>query len=616
MITSLTIRGLGPHADTTIDLDPHTPTAVRGASESGKSTLVHALSWLLWGTDAHGSPLAVEAIHDDATACEVAATTVRGTVLSRRMTRTRKISRQTTPPGGDPLTLSSEDRWSASLGQAGDAELGRAILTPDAWLTMAQGPGGGRPLRDLLERVLPGPTADEVMARHEVPEALRTEKAAAAHRRDARKAADQADGALASLREQLDAAQASDDLADLTDDDATEAARQKITAYEQAVAAHREAAEAHREWQRAQQAHEAGQAQLADWRRRRDALAEPDRERPTDEDDRASRDALTDAAERVVALQATAGQARVDAALERDAQSAERDAERAQAALDSLPERAACAGESGCVLAARGDAERQRLQDQHSDAVTRLSEARAALQADTERRAREISDAEAALLAAREAADDAQAARQAIQALAEAWRTYEAAAAALGDEPDVPDAPGPEPEVGDAPSDPTDARRALRDAEARRAAARAAVQRVEELQSRVDEAEARATRCRGAAEQADRHLQAVRSAPGEALGAKLAGLDLTDTGVALAVPEDGGAIEMTIDGRPWTLASHGRRIAASAGVRHALRVAARMPWMPIAVDDAQAWSGPLDIPAPCLLLTTTDGPLVVTSEAP
>ena len=46
-----------------------------------------------------------------------------------------------------------------------------------------------------------------------------------------------------------------------------------------------------------------------------------------------------------------------------------------------------------------------------------------------------------------------------------------------------------------------------------------------------------------------------------------------------------------IDGRGYTRASTGRRVRAGLALRIALRTLGKATWLPLFVDDAQAWSG-------------------------
>ena len=110
------------------------------------------------------------------------------------------------------------------------------------------------------------------------------------------------------------------------------------------------------------------------------------------------------------------------------------------------------------------------------------------------------------------------------------------------------------------------------------------------------------------AQRAEVVLDLVRSAPGRALAAKL---DTLTTWLGpVSVVTTGEAIEVLIDGRPWALASTGRRIVADAHFRDALRHAAGMEWLPLTIDEAQSVGGqPVHAPAPAWLIVTTDGPL-------
>jgi hypothetical protein len=135
----------------------------------------------------------------------------------------------------------------------------------------------------------------------------------------------------------------------------------------------------------------------------------------------------------------------------------------------------------------------------------------------------------------------------------------------------------------------------------------------------VDTAEAEAARVA-------QLVVAVRGAPAElvrrgrvALDEALAG---SGVGVVLAEPgESGDEVRVTIDGRPWWIASTGRQVAADAALRAAIRslAAARYPGgpigydeVPVVIDRAQDWSGEWpSIAAPWWRLETRAGALVV-----
>jgi len=105
-------------------------------------------------------------------------------------------------------------------------------------------------------------------------------------------------------------------------------------------------------------------------------------------------------------------------------------------------------------------------------------------------------------------------------------------------------------------------------------------------------------------------LELVRSAPGRVLAGKLA--QLGDMGpVTITATDD--EIAVLVDGRPWRVASTGRRIAADAILRAALRRAVGLDALPIVVDEAQSVGG-IDWPdlgACWRMTTTTSGVLTV-----
>ena len=178
MIRQLRIANLGPHADTTIDLDPAGPNELAKPSAWGKSTLTDAILFVLDGRDRSSDVVGAEHITTGADFCEVEIVLAAGATLGRRKTRGGSVSRWKVSANGERLTYSSDATFREALKALGDGELMRAIVDPSYLFGLATGTGGGRPLRDLIERILPGPTADSVLAEQLRKGEPRTEKEA------------------------------------------------------------------------------------------------------------------------------------------------------------------------------------------------------------------------------------------------------------------------------------------------------------------------------------------------------------------------------------------------------------------------------------------------------
>jgi hypothetical protein len=169
---------------------------------------------------------------------------------------------------GVPELGGTEAQFRESLAPAyRDGEAARLVMFPLGWVPLLEGAGAGRPLRTVLDRMLPGPTASDLLA--DLPRvAPRDERAAAALvttlRGDAKTARGRAQGLRSAVPmtpppagptdEQVAAARATLD--------ATAAARDDLAAWLVEDAEHR-----------------AGLAAVADWQRRRDAIVAPQCER-------------------------------------------------------------------------------------------------------------------------------------------------------------------------------------------------------------------------------------------------------------------------------------------------------------------------------------------------
>lgn len=114
-------------------------------------------------------------------------------------------------------------------------------------------------------------------------------------------------------------------------------------------------------------------------------------------------------------------------------------------------------------------------------------------------------------------------------------------------------------------------------------------------------------------------LSAVRRAPGACLADSAAALG--DLGpVAMSFPdtaEGGRYVDVTIDGNAWEEASTGERYLAGLYVQLGLRRAAKLPALPVFMDEAQSvngGAGPWPTDPGIVYLLTTDAPEIVVSE--
>lgn len=565
MFTSIRIEGLGPHEDATLDLDPAGLTEIVGPSEAGKSTVIDALSLALWGTTGFGKPVPAEAIRDGAKGCTVTLTSRSGTTLQVRRTRKGATTRE---KSGE--SYSSAAAWAKALGPLGK-DAARIAAVPRAWLDLAAGPGGGRPLRDLIAG-LSGEGSDlrGEVARLMAPAELRRtdpldEQAAASNRAGANKARDEARGALRAL-DVPDEAPALPP--DTTEAEATVKAAGLWAAYDVAIEEHRRAAEAV----------EAASAAHADWCRRRDALGK----RPEVDEDaaRQARDGVAQARARVEDARAVLARAEAEVEFLTGAPDRELEAARAEvagleAAGDTCP---TCDRPGWSAAAAKLEQARARLAEIEERRGVALRTARG-----------KAADSRGTLGALEIRLTEAEAAVPDTSAAAE----WDRAAAALGQAPVVGHAPRPPqaPKVERPHADAVDAARDLLDLAREARAAVAAHERAAAARAtRVAEAEQALATAEAEAARLDALVSAVRRAPTEIARRQLAALgDLGPVGIEFT--EKGGA-EVLVDGRPWWCASSGRQVVADlwlrAGIRRALGAAA---WLPLVVDDASLWSG-------------------------
>lgn len=648
MFKQLAIEGLGPHSNTVLDLSPTGIVDLTGPSQAGKSLIVDALCWCLWGVASDGKPLDA-ALLRAGKALQVSVTTGKGATFAR--TRTGVT---VTPPGLKAVRCTTQAALAPHLKALADADLGRLILAPMAWVALANGPGEGRALREFLARVLPGPTADDLLDNELSNTEPRGQKGAEAARRDARKRVDQLTGGLAQAKA------APIGLEPVKPDafkglEAAALIAKRDEAREAAAAAKAD----HAAWCHESNAHVAARDARKMWARRRDAIQRPERERilvtaemiaASDAEHAANaaarsaadlrRDAISAHQTQRWACNVAASSLRAWQALAPGEFNAtpptpdEVDAAKAQIAAweaqrrESPPPRPAhprgwvaevnaepCSkAAKGCQIVTRAQTEANaatlrnaiacdtweaweasRLPEpteafdvvqlaenhrQHTAAVQRHLATRPSTVVEDPGPEPEPIQVELST-AAQDAVKDAMAANA-------KWTAYEAATAALGAEPAEPAPLRPEPAVVVVPEVPEWALQVTRDHATY-------ATRLTDWRERAFERGARVTGLQGdlddattEAERAETVLELIRAAPGRALAGKLT--TLGDLGpVRLEVSDD--ALNVTVDGRPWRVASTGRRIVADAWFRQALRTAVGMGWLPVVVDEAQSVGG-------------------------
>ena len=657
-LTDLALTGLGPVTNYRLRIPAgadRRPVMIAGPSESGKTTLINALSLLLTGASPTGGAFPVELIHDGADRASVAVQLNDNCVLRATLTPSRARTWTIMAPpqvANDPQSrittaLQSQEAWQAALGL--DSVIVRAILVPDQVWRLGE-VQRGRPLRDLLLSVLPEVSERDIVRRY-VPD-LRDDEpvvevstgrgktrvtGAADRATDARKAALLADGALQARQSDLAAHKGQPPAAPSRIQPAAlealairaDQGRAWIAKYEAHQVYQRALAEHRAELERIDAAH----AAVVSWETRRAQLGE----RPAHPGDCTSTTPLleAEAMARAVALDAARAVMEARSAAPSDELLAARAASKAAAlafdrASDIGPGTCETCGQevSAEHVAAHREAagaevhaaERALFKVEAAEHASR-EQAVAAAQAASDFARAEVLKAEQALEAGRQAVAAHQAAMVAIAA-------HDRAVAALGASPPTPGAvPLAPAEVQPPPAKTTladalssakaaiaahdQAVAAATGADAAHAAAVAAYDaRGLALTQAAADAQGTATGAAGERERAETILDVVRRAPTEAAAASLDVLRRElghGVGVRFGTLADGQPeAQVVIDGRPWWCASTGRQIAADLVLRQALRrlAAARYPGgalsysdIPVVVDAVSLWTGQLQAPA-------------------
>jgi len=625
MIRRIEVKCLGPHEALILNLDPEGTTRISGPSEAGKSFIMRATSFALWGCDLDGKPLDPAAIRDGHDKAEVALTLKTGSAIARTKTRGGSLARSLQKNGDPKETFKSDDAFRVALGKVGSPDL-RLAMFPLAWQPLAA--GNARPLRDFLTGILP--PADLRAEVKRLMDAAQYDlcfgdpidaKGAEVARRDANRAADEASGALTAATSRLADAEAM--TVPTVPADLEAQARQTLALAEE-WEAHRQA---HAKWVSASTMHAAAVQTRDEWRKRRAEVGEaPKGEGLIAAQDaaRAAVSAAEDALVPAIAGVRTAEEALRLAQTAPDAEvvKAEAALAKARAAYEAAPKDDVC---DRCNRPGWEEAV-----DVRDEATRALRSAEAAL-ADAEKyaltRRQKAEKAAAKVLAEAEAAearlrteweakvDAADAADEAFRAFREEAAAHAAAVKALGPEPTVPaETPAPKPLASAPPNDATieDARSLLDSIKEAKGAATAKAEAIRQAKAALTTAETSKATTTAEATRLDALVSAVRQAPSEI--AKRQAEALGDLGPVSLVWGDGDAkspaVEVRIDGRAWDLASTGRQIVADLWLRAAFRRAMGTPWAGLFVDRDQDVGGqPLpEVGGPVIILETTKEP--------
>ena len=561
MIASIRIRNLGPHRDTPIQwATPAGRSVIWGPSRAGKSTIMDAVCFCLWGQYRHGRPFPLEAITDAAKEVSVELRLASGTTLRRTMQRAKRDPRREIIRPSGTTAYTTEKEWRAALGPLGrNVDALRVIMIPMAWRAMAGNPGKGRELRNLIASILPKDQKRTVIASimgragHPLnPGDPLDEGPATALRARATKTAERMRGEADGLERLVAAVEG--DVSDLSDLE------------EKAEAAHALLEEA-REWEKYHAACDAHVETVEYRARQEEAAAAWDAEQFSLEE--------PPAVDRAVRKEAARKISKLEDQIERD--------RRLMASLTAVVD----AGDV-CPTCERGEWKKG------------AEKVRAAK--------KQLREKEARRKKATAALEEAQKAHVDLCAVNATRQEWERKRRDLGTRPWIPDIPDtPENPVGREPTEEwlekaTGAIRALDEAKGaqnqRKGDTTRTKDQLHDVRNALQMAEMEATRCEAL-------VQAIRAAPSHTAKSGISALGSTEP-VDLEFLDRGG-VEVRIDGLPWWLASDGRLVHADARFRQGLRRAIGLSWLPIFVDRIQAIS-PREWPK-------VDGPLIVLETA-
>lgn len=641
MIARISIKGLGPHDHTDIELSaPMGTNTIVGRSEAGKSTLIDAVAFALWGMDRRGGRLDLGAMRDGCDELRVEVTLKNDTKMIRTLRKTKDGKRGDTTRvlvnSNGTKEYTTEKAWLGALrGLGARPKALRQVLVPHAWVDLVGGEGGGRPFAHFLGDILPKADKAEVVRTLmgdawcdgdpvNVTDALDMRRRAKHDR--SRQAGD------GERLEQLISVAEAQETQSGPDIDGARGVLGLAAAwdlYEPAAERHAE----HEEWA-------ARQTDAADeWDDKAAELGDrPEADQGAEEAEAASKQLLTEIRGRRAGLESSRAQAvqaegaatdglgvlKAAPAVSDDAQRGLRlaAAELAAAIDDCQNVTDICPkcerpGWDGAIAAA--DATRKAAAQANAVAAEALDTSRIEHTAALEKQeielhnrlgeaAAEIERVGAALLALE--ADTIRAEQGRVRAMkgqapALAW---DEARRLLGERPEVP-------EPSDPPTGPTVRRPDAREVKAARHSVEdhdrsqgAQTQRavdLEQLRHALERSQDALDELMRECDRLETLVDAVRKAPSIAAARQLGVLG--DMGpVKIVLPEDGSA-EVLVDGRPWHFASTGRLVVADAHLRAGLRRALKASWLPLFVDCVQDVAG-IALPdvSPAILLRTTD----------
>jgi hypothetical protein len=567
MLERMIISGFGPHRDFTAEFNPTGITVVSGPSEAGKTSILEAITFCLWGR-AHGGKFGPEAIHEGMPKTLVEIALDSGRIISRSFTQS-KTQRRSITMGEQTQNYTTEAAFAEALGDLGrDTDALRLVLIPFEWVPMVE--GNARPFRDLLARLLPeanvGAEVEKLMAEKgyalDPGEADQSEKDVMSLRSSARKTKDEAAGRLAAAEERLALLATTEPrLADGRSLDS----RLRDTL--------QQAASAWAEYDKLTGGH-TGISEAAEWDQRKAALGEEPPWDPAWEGaDQRLQQAQLAASQHSAAYQQAYGQNQT-----------------ALAQLQQLQGSSLQAGVCPTCQRAGWEAGQQYLM-QLLDYQGKAQEAFEAAQARYQAAQQDLERATAIAVQAREGE-----LRR---------RTWQEGRARLGSRPVVADQ-GSSDKLPPPPSTPRPDPELLRQLATLEGARRQWQADFEGAQLTLQREQERLTEATKIYDRLSDLLEAVRAAP-SVVAARQA-LSLGDLGPVTFEFGENPAVKVNIDGRPWWLASRGRQVVADMYLRGAIRRVLDKEWLPIVVDNVQDVGGqPLpDLEGPVVLLVTND----------
>jgi hypothetical protein len=587
------ISNLGPLQDFDITLSESGVDEIEEPSQWGKSNIFAAICFCLWGCAPDGSAFDLTSITTGEKKCTVRLTTTRGTVYERTITKSRSVTRsiQHADKAKLPYNGREEDFAKAlmALGRkSGKVTTGRMVLVPMAWRALTA-TGKGRPLRNFFvgELVKEGSLRGHVEQLMPIGAALLDADpldtpAVEEMRKVAKKTAsrlegkaEQAQDALANIAPAVEPPSAPDVFA----------AKQvgRVAAYwvdrDKLTAARDYKQGEKRRWQLRLDAIPLGPPDY-DASKRAGAVDDLDIAQRQLKDCKRERRAMSDAAEQETAMQAgvelrtAEGRVEMDAASTGECPTCGRKQTKAKATART---KALGRDVADC-------------QEVHEACIIKLT-AKAVLMHEANAK---VTAAETKVERKREALAAYDAGHRRLERLAD-----------LGNAPIVPAPPGEAKHHRPEAIDVVAAVRLLAKAGATNAVADERENTRSTAKAAADFAEIKSKEAAASLSRIESLLIAVRQAPSVALKAALAPLCVDGLQLVLA----GSGCEVRVDGYSWEGVSDGRQVAADASFRGALRVACKMQWLLMAIDNRGAWS--YELPE-----AVEGGPLLVLRTSP